>query len=77
MSGKLRAYHSIASDKLCSHRKIFICHKLLRFLKDYWDLANLSDISPDHLGMIDAIVASRGHTFAGTYYSTFTGYINR
>jgi hypothetical protein len=28
-------------------------------------------------GMIDTIVASRGRVFAGTYWSTFSGYINR
>ena len=49
----------------------------VRFLNDYWDMADLGNLSPEHFGMIDAIVASRGHTFAGTYYSTFTGYINR
>ena len=28
-------------------------------------------------GMIDTIVASRGRIFVGTWFSTFTGYINR
>jgi hypothetical protein len=27
--------------------------------------------------MIDTIIASHGRTFAGTWFSTFTGYINR
>lgn len=27
--------------------------------------------------MLDQLIASRGRTFVGTYYSTFTGYINR
>lgn len=27
--------------------------------------------------MIDTIVASRGRTFGGTFYSTFSGYISR
>ncbi len=27
--------------------------------------------------MLDQIIASKGRTFVGTYYSTFTGYINR
>ena len=29
------------------------------------------------MGMIDTIVASRGRIFVGTYFSTFSGYINR
>ncbi len=28
-------------------------------------------------GMVDTIVASRGRIFVGTWFSTFTGYINR
>ena len=27
--------------------------------------------------MLDQLIASKGRTFVGTYYSTFTGYINR
>ena len=50
---------------------------MARFINDYWDMINLGDLTLEHIGMIDAIVASRGQTFAGTYYSTFTGYINR
>jgi len=51
-------------------------HKL-RFLDDYWDVANLADVDPNYFGMLDTIVASRGRAFAGTFYSTFSGYINR
>ena len=49
----------------------------LRFLDDYWELANLSSFRKEHLGMIEVIVASRGRVFVGTYYSTFSGYISR
>ncbi len=49
----------------------------LRFLDDYWELADLGSFDIEHRGMIDAIVASRGRAFAGTFYSTFSGYINR
>jgi hypothetical protein len=49
----------------------------LRFLDDYVDMANLSSLATEHLGMIDVIVASRGRAFAGTFYSTFSGYITR
>ena len=52
-------------------------HYELRFLDDYWDLAGLSNLDPNYMGMIDTIVASRGRAFAGTWFSTFSGYINR
>lgn len=52
-------------------------HHELRFLDDYWDLAGLGELDPNYMGMIDTIVASRGRAFAGTWFSTFSGYINR
>uniref|UniRef100_A0A7S2HX61 O-fucosyltransferase family protein n=1 Tax=Helicotheca tamesis TaxID=374047 RepID=A0A7S2HX61_9STRA len=52
-------------------------HHDVRFLDDYWDMAGLGDLDPNFMGMIDTIVASRGRIFAGTYFSTFTGYIVR
>uniref|UniRef100_A0A7S3DMJ3 Uncharacterized protein n=1 Tax=Entomoneis paludosa TaxID=265537 RepID=A0A7S3DMJ3_9STRA len=52
-------------------------HYEVRFLDDYWDLAGLSGLDPNYMGMIDTIVASRARAFAGTWFSTFSGYINR
>jgi len=52
-------------------------HHDVRFLDDYWDLAGLGDIDSNYFGMIDTIVSSRARSFAGTWFSTFTGYINR
>lgn len=52
-------------------------HHDLRFLDDYWELAGLGELDPNYMGMIDTIVASRGRAFAGTWFSTFSGYINR
>jgi hypothetical protein len=49
----------------------------IRFLNDYWELADLGKLDPNYMGMIDTIVASRGRIFVGTWFSTFTGYINR
>ena len=49
----------------------------MRFLDDYMQLAGLDQIDPTLFGMIDTIVASRGSVFAGTWFSTFTGYIVR
>ena len=50
---------------------------VVRFLDDYWEEAGLADLDPNYMGMIDTIVASRGRVFGGTFFSTFTGYINR
>jgi hypothetical protein len=52
-------------------------HHDLRFLDDYWDFASLGDLDGNYMGMIDTIVASRGRAFAGTWFSTFSGFINR
>lgn len=52
-------------------------HHPLRFLDDYWDIAKLGDLDSMFLGMVDTIVASRGRAFAGTWFSTFSGYIIR
>jgi hypothetical protein len=52
-------------------------HHDLRFLDDYFDLAGLGDLDPNYFGMIDTIVSSRARVFAGTFFSTFSGYINR
>ena len=52
-------------------------HYTIRFLDDYWDLAGLGSLESNFLGMVDTIVASNGRAFAGTWFSTFSGYINR
>ena len=44
-------------------------------LHDY--LGVLSGVNVNFFGPIDQIVASKSRTFVGTYYSAFTGYINR
>jgi hypothetical protein len=49
----------------------------VKFLDDYWEYAGLSELDGNYMGMIDTIVASRGRTFGGTFFSTFSGYINR
>jgi hypothetical protein len=45
------------------------------FLDDFTDL--VTDINPNYYGMIDQLVTSRGRTFFGCWWSTFTGYITR
>lgn len=52
-------------------------HHDVRFLDDYWEVGKLGELDPYFLSMVDTIVASHGRTFAGTWFSTFTGYINR
>jgi hypothetical protein len=49
----------------------------LRFLRDYQRQGYLKDVNPNTLGMVETIVCSRAKVFAGTYFSTFTGYIHR
>jgi hypothetical protein len=44
-------------------------------LSDFGHL--VKDVNHNYYGMIDQLVASTGKTFVGTYYSTFSGYINR
>jgi hypothetical protein len=55
-------------DLLRKHYKIY-------FMDDFKDL--LEGINTNYFGMVDQLIASRGRTFIGTYYSTFTGFINR
>ena len=47
----------------------------IHFLDDFQHL--ISDLHSTRYGMIDQLVASKGRTFIGTFYSTFSGYINR
>eukprot|EP01035_Chromulina_nebulosa_P026284 gene26284-34378_t len=53
----------------------------VRFMRDYMPHASsgglLKTINPNMYGMLDSIVCSRAKVFAGTYFSTFTGYIHR
>jgi len=49
----------------------------LRFFGHYKDLADLDNIDPTLYGLIETVVASRGSVFAGTWFSTFSGYIIR
>ena len=53
----------------------------IRFMRDYMPHARpdgyLRDANPNTFGMLESIVCSRAKLFAGTYFSTFTGYIHR
>mmetsp|Transcript_22535 Transcript_22535/g.34743 ORF Transcript_22535/g.34743 Transcript_22535/m.34743 type:complete len:124 (-) Transcript_22535:333-704(-) len=50
-------------------------HYKLYFLNDFKHL--LKDLNTNYYGMLEQLITSRGETFLGTYFSTFTGYIHR
>ncbi len=52
-------------------------HYKVRFLDDYSELAGLSKLDPNFVGMIDQVVASKARDFVGTYFSSFSAYIGR
>ena len=49
----------------------------VRFLSDYGEVADLKAMDTNYFGMLDTAVAAHGRVFVGTWFSTFTGYINR
>ena len=49
----------------------------VKYLDDYWQLADLQHVNPNYLGMIDQVICSRSDRFVGTWFSTFSGYITR
>jgi hypothetical protein len=51
-------------------------HKI-HFLDDFDGMVHLNHMDPTYLGMMDTIVAASGRTFTGTWFSTYSGYINR
>jgi hypothetical protein len=52
-------------------------HYKVRFLDDYYELAGLSNLDPNFVGMIEQVVASRARVFVGTYFSSFSAYTGR
>lgn len=49
----------------------------LRFLDDFLARGHLKHANPNYHGMVESIVCARADLFAGTFFSTFTGYIHR
>lgn len=49
----------------------------VRFLRDFIKKDLLVKVNPNFYGVIESIICSRARVFAGTYMSTFTGYIHR
>jgi len=56
-------------DPLAQHYQIYFLDNFVHLLP--------KDFNKNYYGMLDQRIASRGLKFAGAYYSTFTGYINR
>mmetsp|Transcript_5558 Transcript_5558/g.7106 ORF Transcript_5558/g.7106 Transcript_5558/m.7106 type:complete len:608 (+) Transcript_5558:254-2077(+) len=50
-------------------------HYNVYFLDDFKDL--FKGMNTNYYGMLDQLIASKGRIFFGTYFSTFTGYVNR
>jgi GDP-fucose protein O-fucosyltransferase len=50
-------------------------HHTIHFLHDFDHL--IQDIDPNFYGMIEQLVCAKGDKFVGTYFSTFSAYINR
>lgn len=67
------AFLSSQFDK--SYWEIMERHYDVYFLNDFKDA--LGDINPNYYGMLDQLVAAQGRVFYGTFFSTFSGYINR
>ena len=70
----------IATDeKNKSFFKPFTKDFTVRFLEDYQKPALLGHdhVNQNYIGMIEQVVAANAHTFIGTPFSTFTGYITR
>lgn len=67
----------IATDEKDLHMfDVFRQHFHVFFLSDFSDIL-LASLNTNFHGMVEELVASRGSIFMGTFYSTFTGYINR
>jgi hypothetical protein len=68
----------IATDERKDKRKLLqplADHYDLVFLEDFQDL--YKDIGNNYYGMLDQLVAYKSRVFIGTWFSTFSGYINR
>lgn len=57
--------------------KPFTSKYRVKFLADFIKEGYLEGVNPNLYGMIEQIVASHADRFVGTWWSTFTGYINR
>lgn len=80
-----------SKDQLIEGATVFIAtderkdkRKLLQPLADHYDLVFLEDfqhlyrdIGTNYYGMLDQLVSYKSRVFIGTWFSTFSGYINR
>jgi hypothetical protein len=76
-------------DKLTGNKTVYIAtderdKKFFDPLREHYDIVFLDDfhhelegVNSNLFGMLDQLIASRGHVFVGCWFSTFTGYITR
>lgn len=81
--------YRVSKDKLVPNATVYIAtdernKTFFKPLADKYDVVYLDDmmhllegVNTNFYGMIDQLIASRGRTFFGCWFSTFTGYINR
>lgn len=81
-------YHA-SKEELAEGSTLFVAtdekdRNFFKPLQEHYDVCFLDDfkhlfegLNENLYGMLDQLVASRGDKFFGTYYSTFTGFINR
>lgn len=79
----------VAKDQIPKGATVFVGtdernKEFFKVMSDYWDVLFLDDfmalldgVETTHYGMIDQLVTSRGRTFFGCWFSTFTAYITR
>ncbi|GMH93368.1 hypothetical protein TrVE_jg14334 [Triparma verrucosa] len=58
-----------------SYWKLMKEHYDVFFLDDFKD--DIKGMNPNYYGMLDQLITTKGEHFYGTFFSTFTGYINR
>lgn len=58
-------------------KPFFDTFKDVKFLSDFHNMANIDEMNPNHLGMVEQIICAAADIFIGTPLSTFTAYITR
>jgi GDP-fucose protein O-fucosyltransferase len=58
-------------------KPFFDTFKDVKFLSDFHNMADIDQMNPNHLGMVEQVICSAADIFIGTPLSTFTAYITR
>jgi len=70
-----RTVYVATDERNMTYFQPLAAHYKLLYMNDFKHL--LTDVNPNYFGMVDQLVCAMGETFFGTFYSTFSGYINR